>query len=67
MTSDINRLSRRIARNPLATDYDFWRALRDLNDVIYAVSKRGEPIPIDLLRLRATVQRERATRHRNKD
>lgn len=62
MTSDINRLSRRLANNPLATDYDFWRALRDLNDEIYALSKRSEPIPIDLLRLRATLRREQATR-----
>jgi hypothetical protein len=62
MTSDINHLSRRLAVNPLATDYDFWRALRDLNDEIYATTKRGEPVPIDLLRLRATLRRERAAR-----
>ena len=60
--SDIKHLSRRLALNPLATDYDFWRALRDLNDEIYAVAKRHEPVPIDLLRLRATLRRERAAR-----
>ncbi|MDN2582429.1 hypothetical protein [Aquibium sp. ELW1220] len=62
MTSDIKRLSRRLAQSPLATDYDFWRALRDLNDEIYATTKRGEPVPIDILRLRATLRRERAAR-----
>lgn len=62
MTSDINHLSRRLAQNPLATDYDFWRALRDLNDEIYAVTKRREPVPIELLRLRDTLRRERAAR-----
>jgi hypothetical protein len=62
MTRNINYLSHRIAQNPLVSDYDFWRALRDLNDEIYAVSKRGEAIPIGLLRLRATLRRERAAR-----
>ena len=67
MTSDIKRLSHRIANSPLATDYDFWRALRDLNDEVYAISKRAEAIPIDLLRLRATLRRERAARLRSVD
>lgn len=62
MTSDIKRLRQRLAKSPLATDYDFWRALRDLNDEVYALSKRGEPIPIELLKLRATLRMERAAR-----
>jgi len=62
MTSDINHLSQRIAQNPLASDYDFWRALRDLNDEIYAITKREDPIPIGLLQLRATLRRGRAAR-----
>ncbi|WP_187971499.1 hypothetical protein [Aquibium microcysteis] len=62
MPNDINRLSRRLAQSPLVTDYDFWRALRDLNDEIYALAKRAEPVPIEILRLRATLRRERAAR-----
>ncbi|RST84856.1 hypothetical protein EJC49_18645 [Aquibium carbonis] len=62
MTSDINRLTRRLAKNPLMTDYDFWRALRDLNDEVYALTKRGDPIPIELLKVRATLRRKRAAR-----
>jgi hypothetical protein len=60
MPSDINQLSRRLAKNPLSSDYDFWRALRDLNHEIYATGKRGDPVPIDLLRLRATFRKARA-------
>jgi len=67
MTSDFKRLTRRIANSPRATDYDFWRALRDLNDEVYAISKRGEAIPIELLRLRATLRSERAARLRYDD
>ncbi len=67
MTSDINRLTRRLARNPLATDYDYWRALRDLNDEVYALSKRREPIPIELLKLRATLRMKRAARLQSND
>lgn len=62
MPNDIKNLSRRLAENPLTTDYDFWRALRDLNDAIYAIAKSAEPVPIDLLRLRATLRRERTAR-----
>jgi hypothetical protein len=64
LPGEIDRLSRRLAKNPLGSDYDFWRALRDLNDEIYALGKCGHPVPINLLRLRAILREARETQLR---
>jgi hypothetical protein len=64
VTIDVNRLTDRLAADPRITDYDLWRALRDLDDALYALDRSGDPIPIDVLRLRAAVRRTRAKKLR---
>lgn len=42
-------LSNMLARNAAITDYEFWRALRRIEDQIYRCRRHGEPIPIELV------------------
>jgi hypothetical protein len=60
MQSDIEIKADRLAGDPRISDYDFWRILRNVNNEIFSLSSRKEPIPIDLIRWRMIVMRARA-------
>lgn len=62
MTIDLNRLSDELAGNPCVSDYDFWRAMKDLEYEIYSIGHSPSPVPIGLLHLREVVRRARRKR-----
>lgn len=64
MKVDVKRISERLARDPGLSDYDFWRALKSLDDELYRIEIRRRPIPIDLVFARAILRRARENRER---
>ena len=62
---DVDRISDRLACDPLVTDYDFWRAIKELEYELYAVEQRGGPVPIEFLRLRR-IMHSASRKHRSR-
>lgn len=46
-----------VARCRSLHPYFLWRALKDLENEIYAIQRANEPIPIEMIRLRAILLR----------
>jgi hypothetical protein len=61
MNIDIDRTSERLANDPRLSDYDFWRSLKNLENEIFQLSSRKEPVPIEMLRWRRILS---GARHR---
>ena len=49
-------------RGPRLRDYDFWRALKNLDNEIYCMANNNQPIPIEMIRWRAVIKRARSRR-----
>lgn len=62
MKIDVARMADRLARDPRITDYDFWRAMKNLDNEIFDIANSNEPIPIRILRWREIVRRARDAR-----
>jgi hypothetical protein len=62
MKIDIDKLSDQLASDPAVTDYEFWRALRIVNDEIFKLGRSKEPVPMEFLQLRAVLRKARAKR-----
>ncbi len=62
MKIDINELSERLAADPNLTDYDFWRTLKNLDNEILDIANNNDPIPMELIRWRAVLNRARTKR-----
>lgn len=52
----------RLATDPRVSDYDFWRSLRNVDNRIFEISARGDPIPFDMVRWRAILKQARTRR-----
>lgn len=52
----------RLAADPRVSDYDFWRSLRNVDNRIFEISARGDPIPFDMVRWRAILKQARSRR-----
>jgi hypothetical protein len=61
MSIDIDHTSERLANDPRLSDYDFWRSLKNLENEIFQLSSRKEPVPIEMLRWRRILS---SARHR---
>jgi len=59
---DIGAVAHRLAEDGRITDYDFWRALKNLDNEIHRISSEKQPIPIDMLRWRAIIKQARTRR-----
>lgn len=46
------RLACALANADRSSDYDLWRALKQLDAELYALDRQGLPVPIALLRAR---------------
>lgn len=62
MKLDINEMSEKLARDPGISDYDFWRTLKNLNNEIFYIANNNDPIPMELIRWRAILNKARAKR-----
>jgi hypothetical protein len=59
MAIDDDGMSRAVARCRSLDPYSLWRALKDLENEIYAIKRANEPIPIEMIRMRAVLLRAR--------
>ncbi len=64
MKQDIGAVAHRLAEDGRITDYDFWRALKNLDSEIYRISDDHQPIPIEMLRWRVILKQARHRRGR---
>ena len=62
MKIDITEMSEKLARDPSISDYDFWRALKNLDNEIYRMSGDHQPIPLEMIRWRAIIKQARSRR-----
>ncbi|MEW9804939.1 hypothetical protein ABUE31_02925 [Mesorhizobium sp. ZMM04-5] len=64
MKQDIGTVAHRLAEDYRLTDYDFWRALKNLDNEIYRISDDRQPIPLEMIRWRAIIKQARHRRGR---
>jgi hypothetical protein len=50
---------RAVARCRSLDPYSLWRALKDLENEIYSIERANDPIPIEMLRMRAAMRKAR--------
>jgi hypothetical protein len=62
MKQDIGAVAHQLAEDQRITDYDFWRALRNLENEIYRISDDRQPIPMEMIRWRAIIKQARSRR-----
>ena len=62
MKQDIGAVAHRLAEDHRLSDYDFWRALKNLDNEIYRKSGEHQPIPIEMIRWRAIIRQARSRR-----
>lgn len=59
MPIDEDGMSEAVARCRSLDPYSLWRALKDLENEIYCINRAKEPIPIEMIRMRAVLLRAR--------
>jgi len=62
MKIDVAQMSSRLASDHSLSDYDFWRALRTIDDEIYRIGRLREPIPMKMIYARAILKTARNKR-----
>jgi hypothetical protein len=62
MPSDIEELSKKIARSHYVDGYSMWRTLKNINNEIASRERHKLAIPIELVRLRAALIKARLYR-----
>lgn len=62
MTPRTRILSIVLACDERLSDYDFWRALRSVEDELYRCQRLGKPVPIDLVYARRILNAARGLR-----
>lgn len=59
---DVDAMSDRLAGDGSITDYEFWRALKTVEDALYRAGRQSRPIPMDLIFTRAILRKARLKR-----
>ncbi|UUP16114.1 hypothetical protein [Nitratireductor thuwali] len=62
MKVDVKEMSERLAYDPAFSDYDFWRALKSLDDELFRIEYERRPVPMELVFARAILRRARNAR-----
>lgn len=60
--ADIQTLARRLAADERLSDYDFWRWLKDIENLLYRVERERSPVPFHLLYVRRLLRNARLRR-----
>ena len=60
--NDVARISTVLASDDSISDYDFWRALKSLNNELYQIERRKLPIPINVIYARRILHMARIKR-----
>jgi hypothetical protein len=63
MPIDIDMLSDQLARDPSFSDYDFWKALQQIDNDLFALQRGGRPLPFKLLQQRRILRDARRKRY----
>ena len=63
MTLEIDRVSQKIARSRHADGYKLWRTQKDVDTEIYQLASAKQPVPLELIRMRAIIAKARAFRN----
>ncbi len=64
MKLDIATMSARLASDTKLTDYDFWRAIKMIDDEFYNIERQGKPIPMQMIYARHVLKLARSARLR---
>lgn len=62
MKVDVDTMADDLARDGSISDYDFWRALKTVEEELYQTERQHRPIPIDLVFTRAILLKARTKR-----
>ncbi|PSJ63698.1 hypothetical protein [Pseudaminobacter soli (ex Li et al. 2025)] len=63
MKIDVVQMSSRLASDRTISDYDFWRALKTINNELYRLERHSIPIPMKMIYARAIIKSARSLRH----
>jgi len=66
MKLDLAQMSARLASDATITDYEFWRAIKLLDDELYRAERSGRPIPMQLIYARQALRTAHACRLRRR-
>lgn len=56
MRIDIEQLSSQLASDTTISDYDFWRALKTIDNELYRIERQRRPIGIEIVFARAIIR-----------
>lgn len=62
MKIDVAQLSSRLASDHSISDYDFWRALKTINNELYRIERLRLPIPMQMIYAREIIRTARRKR-----
>jgi len=65
MKIDVAQMSNRLASDHTISDYDFWRALKTINNELYRMERLQLPIPMKMIYARAIITTARSKRNPN--
>ena len=62
MKIDIVAMSAELAADADLSDYDFWRAIKMVEDELYRIEREGRPIPMQMIYARHVLKTARSQR-----
>jgi hypothetical protein len=62
MPAEVDAIAQAVARAKWLDGYTLWRALKNLDNELFAIGRASAPVPMGLLRMRAIISKARALR-----